>query len=79
MGTGATAFDLLGIAAAFGLAIVAMDYGMIGVASNPKAVAELWLFIIDPLLGGGAAGWMFKNVFSAASSASKAAVIPAKA
>ena len=34
---------------------------LIGVASNPGAVAKLWLFIIAPLIGAGAAGFLFKE------------------
>jgi aquaporin Z len=34
---------------------------LVGVANNPGAVAQLWLFIIAPLLGAGAAGLLFAN------------------
>jgi aquaporin Z len=34
---------------------------LVGVASNPGAVAQLWLFIIAPLIGAGAAGLLFKE------------------
>jgi len=34
---------------------------LIGIASNPGAVAKLWLFIIAPLIGAGAAGFLFKE------------------
>src|SRR5690349_15251939 len=34
---------------------------LVGVASDPKAVAQLWLFIIAPLIGAGAAGLLFKE------------------
>jgi aquaporin Z len=33
---------------------------LIGAGSNPGAVGQLWLFIIAPLLGAGAAGLLFK-------------------
>ena len=34
---------------------------LVGFASNPGAVAQLWLFIIAPLIGAGAAGFLFKE------------------
>jgi aquaporin Z len=34
---------------------------LVGIASNPKAVAQLWLFIIAPLIGAGAAGLLFRT------------------
>jgi len=34
---------------------------LIGMGSNPGAVAQLWLFIIAPLIGAGAAGFLFKE------------------
>jgi len=34
---------------------------LVGVASNPGAVAKLWLFIIAPLIGAGAAGLLFRS------------------
>jgi len=34
---------------------------LIGFASNPGAVAQLWLFIVAPLIGAGAAGILFKE------------------
>ena len=34
---------------------------LIGVANNPGAVAQLWLFIIAPLIGAGGAGLLFAN------------------
>jgi aquaporin Z len=34
---------------------------LIGIASNPAAVAQLWLFIIAPLVGAGVAGLVFAN------------------
>jgi aquaporin Z len=34
---------------------------LIGIGSNPKAVAQLWLFIVAPLIGAGAAGLLFKE------------------
>jgi aquaporin Z len=34
---------------------------LIGIASNPGAVAQLWLFIIAPLVGAGVAGLLFAN------------------
>ena len=32
---------------------------LVGIASNPERVAQLWLFIIAPLIGAGAAGFLF--------------------
>ncbi len=34
---------------------------LIGVASHPGYVAQLWLFIVAPLIGAGAAGFLFKE------------------
>jgi aquaporin Z len=34
---------------------------LIGVARKPEAVTQLWLFIIAPLIGAGAAGFLFKE------------------
>ncbi len=34
---------------------------LIGMGSNPHAVAQLWLFIIAPLIGAGAAGFLFRE------------------
>ena len=34
---------------------------LIGVGSNPTAVAQLWLFIVAPLVGAGVAGLLFAN------------------
>ena len=34
---------------------------LVGIASNGKAVAQLWLFIIAPLIGAAGAGWLFKT------------------
>jgi aquaporin Z len=33
---------------------------LVGIASNPGAVAQLWLFIIAPLIGAGVAGLLFR-------------------
>ena len=33
---------------------------LVGIASNPTAVAQLWLFIVAPLLGAGVAGLLFR-------------------
>jgi aquaporin Z len=41
---------------------------LIGIGSNPKAFAQLWLFIIAPLIGAGAAGLLFRTGALAASS-----------
>jgi aquaporin Z len=34
---------------------------IVGIVHNPHAVAQLWLFILAPLLGAGAAGYLFKS------------------
>jgi aquaporin Z len=34
---------------------------LVGIGSNPGAVAQLWLFIIAPLIGAGAAGLLFRT------------------
>ena len=34
---------------------------LVGIGSNPGAVAQLWLFIIAPLIGAGAAGMLFRT------------------
>ena len=34
---------------------------LVGWGSNPKAVAQLWLFIIAPMIGAGAAGLLFSS------------------
>nr|WP_319385368.1 MIP family channel protein [uncultured Roseibium sp.] len=39
---------------------------IIGVASNPAALGQVWLFIVAPLIGGAAAGLLFKSGMLAA-------------
>jgi aquaporin Z len=34
---------------------------LVGVANNPQALAQVWLFIVAPLIGAGAAGYLFKS------------------
>ena len=34
---------------------------LIGAATKPQAVTQLWLFIIAPLIGAGAAGFLFRE------------------
>ena len=34
---------------------------LIGMTTKPEAVTQLWLFIIAPLIGAGAAGFLFKE------------------
>ena len=34
---------------------------IIGMAGNPRALAQLWLFIVAPLIGAGIAGFLFKK------------------
>ena len=39
---------------------------IMGMAENAKAVSQLWLFIVAPLIGAGIAGMMFKSGLLAA-------------
>ena len=39
---------------------------IMGMAENVKAVSQLWLFIVAPLIGAGIAGMMFKSGLLAA-------------
>ena len=34
---------------------------LVGMGTKPEAVLRLWLFIIAPLIGAGAAGWLFQK------------------
>ncbi len=34
---------------------------LVGFGSNPKAVAQLWLFIVAPLIGAGLAGFLYRE------------------
>jgi aquaporin Z len=34
---------------------------IVGVAHNPEALKQIWLYILAPLLGAGAAGYLFKS------------------
>jgi aquaporin Z len=34
---------------------------IVGFASNPHAFAQVWMFIVAPLIGAGAAGYLFKS------------------
>jgi aquaporin Z len=34
---------------------------LVGMGSNPKAVAQLWLFIVAPLIGAGLAGFLYRE------------------
>ncbi len=34
---------------------------LVGIGSNPKAVAQLWLFIVAPLIGAGLAGFLYRE------------------
>jgi aquaporin Z len=34
---------------------------LVGMATNPQAIAQLWLFIVAPLVGAGVAGVLFKS------------------
>ena len=34
---------------------------LVGIAAKPERFAQLWLFIIAPLIGAGAAGFLFKE------------------
>jgi aquaporin Z len=39
---------------------------IVGYATNPKAIAQLWLFIVAPLIGAGVAGYLFRSGMLAA-------------
>jgi aquaporin Z len=39
---------------------------IVGFASNPHALSQVWLFIVAPLIGAGAAGYLFKSGILAA-------------
>jgi aquaporin Z len=39
---------------------------IVGFASNPHAFSQVWLFIVAPLIGAGAAGYLFKSGILAA-------------
>jgi aquaporin Z len=39
---------------------------LLGAGSNPQALAQVWLFILAPLLGAGVAGYLFKSGILAA-------------
>ena len=34
---------------------------IVGVAHNPEALKQIWLYILAPLLGAGAAGYLFRS------------------
>jgi aquaporin Z len=34
---------------------------IVGAATNPQALAQVWLFIVAPLVGAGVAGYLFKS------------------
>jgi len=36
---------------------------LVGIAAKPERFVELWLFIVAPLIGAGAAGFLFKLIF----------------
>jgi aquaporin Z len=46
---------------------------LIGAGTNPQALAQVWLFIVAPLIGAGVAGYLFKSGILAAED-----VIPAR-
>ena len=35
---------------------------LVGAAANPERLAQVWLFIIAPLMGAGVAGYLFKSL-----------------
>jgi aquaporin Z len=45
---------------------------LVGFASNPEALKQMWLYILAPLLGAGAAGYLFKSGILAAGDAGEA-------
>lgn len=46
---------------------------IVGVATNPHALSQVWLFIVAPLIGAGVAGYLFKSGILAADD-----VVPAR-
>jgi aquaporin Z len=38
-----------------------LDPAIVGAAGNPHALAQVWLFIVAPLIGAGLAGYLFKS------------------
>ena len=34
---------------------------IVGVGANPERLAQVWLFIVAPLIGAGLAGYLFKS------------------
>jgi hypothetical protein len=34
---------------------------IVGVAYNPEALKQIWLYVLAPLLGAGAAGYLFRS------------------
>jgi aquaporin Z len=46
---------------------------IVGVAYNPEALKQIWLYVLAPLLGAGAAGYLFRSGVLAAET-----VIPAR-
>ena len=42
---------------------------IVGYGSNPQALAQVWLFIVAPLVGAGVAGLLFKSRVLAAAEA----------
>ena len=39
---------------------------IVGFAHNPEALKQIWLYILAPLIGAGAAGYLFKSGILAA-------------
>jgi aquaporin Z len=39
---------------------------IVGAGTNPQALAQVWLFIVAPLIGAGIAGYLFKSGILAA-------------
>jgi aquaporin Z len=39
---------------------------LVGAGTNPQALAQVWLFIVAPLIGAGVAGYLFKSGLLAA-------------
>jgi aquaporin Z len=62
------AIHLLGINVTGTLVNPARSLGpaIVGAATNPHALAQVWLFIVAPLIGAGVAGFLFKSGILAA-------------
>ena len=63
IGLALIAIHLIGINISGASVNPARSFGpaLVGVGSNPEALAQIWLFILAPLIGAGGAGYLFKS------------------